>query len=1464
MEQRRRSGVVGEGMASLQRSFGEGDGEATPPGLTSRPTEVNENQFAHKNSKSHAANSRRSSTERCLRMEFPSFNHHHHHHHHHQNRYVPPPPPTNFSDERPNLYPHHQHLLPSLHLPPPPPLAYPSLPPPPPPPLPVPPPPPSYNPHQSNFTFLDAQSPSFFNNGRSSPPQPRLSNQSQRFVYRTDSWSDSHRVPTELSHRNPILPDDHHRRLYSPDSRSENHYKPHVSERGIPSSRYRDEAVVNGYASRDASNIVSQEQQVFRGSSSTDDHHARNIDRYASAQATGSSSRNLEEFVEKYEPRYITNSESERVWDHHGEDPRWSHQVKGKKNESGREQSRDYEYESSRVSRVREGREEFKQVQKKSVLLRIGKPNNTNSRNRSHDQHFSKAHMVESNSSNFRGKDKDRDHASKDGSLYVDHRMEGDREHSPVELDVSFKSNALVAKAVSPVIDNNSHKNKKTKRATEFDSPLKRSGSSDCPSSSEKPSKQQKVDNDAPVLGQGGGAIVGPLSFKLKKKKKVNNFKSSLSVSIFQLAEKDNKSVNGPTASIPSTSKKPISSKVDEVKVSDKDSSEVEKVSKINNLRQQSSSENEVSLNQENDTTDAKFQESFPSSAEITTIYPENASVKVQETSTSGCSDEIITENGVSRKEEEPLLLQFLEDDPQNAISISEDVAVVISGESCKGTEIQSVCENALPNPSKVVSIDEDEFVDIIELNAESIETERPDPSTDLPLKDDLSILSDDKSGEEQEPMPSIISSEKVSGFIKDQTISNSNSSIISNNDGNVCVKAVETSKTGIKPNHLDTKTATSASQGLTTKIPIKKPNSVSTVLPTRSSPVFTNSRMTTNPSKSIVKPRTWHRSLNNNAMASVPRPQQIGTFQNAYIRSGNSLVRKGSPVLPSRSSIYQLNPVDTRTGAVVRPKTPPLSAATTTTTTTTTKLPEVLALEDQKTSLGVGKMTEYVKPKSNQLVAATASSGEKDKTTQVSSDGYYKRRKNQLIRTLKGDDDSAINIKRQSGKGISKKYRNLRGSSVWTLGAQKLRPHLFPWKRSKYSSNSSSSLIRKREMVYTRSKHGFSLRMSKLLSIGGSSLKWSKSIEKNSKRANEEATLAVAAAEKKRREQHLNSNEIKRDRIFRIGLVRYKMDPSRRTLQRISDESPSTSQKSKDEIRKSYVPKRLLIGHDEYVDIFYAYMMIYLRIGNGNQLVRNPKRRTRLFANEKVRWSLHTARSRLARKKKYCQFFTRFGKCNKDDGKCQYIHDPSKIAVCTKFLKGLCSNPDCKLTHKVIPERMQDCSYFLQGLCSNEHCPYRHVNVNTAASVCEDFLKGYCADGNECRKKHTYTCPVFEATGECSQATKCKLHHPKNRNRNRKPQNSTPRHLKNSKGRYFGGAVSGGNTIPLYHKKDDDLCQQPEFISLDFGDLEDVMVIDNDQTTMVTGDPLEATDDLDDLTKPIRIMKNVKLRVVS
>ncbi|CAH2033536.1 unnamed protein product [Thlaspi arvense] len=500
-------------------------------------------------------------------------------------------------------------------------------------------------------------------------------------------------------------------------------------------------------------------------------------------------------------------------------------------------------------------------------------------------------------------------------------------------------------------------------------------------------------------------------------------------------------------------------------------------------------------------------------------------------------------------------------------------------------------------------------------------------------------------------------------------------------------------------------------------------------------------------------------------------------------------------------------------------------------------------------------KRMVYVKRKANQLIATSDIHGA-GKSQIPTSDGYFKRSKNQLVRTSESrvnhsPDDALISraaatmvSERSSSSAFSdsavtRPYKRSKFSLVWTqndpqsilptshMRYQRILPQLVPWKRVTYwrrlmnsvSNGSYSnirylasngvvtfsqklSMTRKRHTVYTRSTNGYSLQKSKVLSIGGSHLKWSKSIERDSRKANEEATLAVAAISKKESEKHsgqsstrtTSRNHLARERVFRFGSLRYKMDPSRRTLQRISvlvscisaelrhdslpdvDSPCSGPSENGKGAKRPFIPKRLVIGNEEYV-----------RVGNGNQLVRDPKKRTRALANEKVRWSLHNARLRLAKRKKYCQFFTRFGKCNKDDGKCPYVHDPSKIAVCTKFLNGLCADANCKLTHKVIPERMPDCSYFLQGLCNNEACPYRHVHVNPSAAICDGFLKGYCSDGDECRKKHSYTCPVYEATGSCPQGSKCKLHHPKHQSKGSKRKRPSDPSEKNSRGRYFG-----------------------------------------------------------------------------
>uniref|UniRef100_A0A453T7R1 C3H1-type domain-containing protein n=1 Tax=Aegilops tauschii subsp. strangulata TaxID=200361 RepID=A0A453T7R1_AEGTS len=470
----------------------------------------------------------------------------------------------------------------------------------------------------------------------------------------------------------------------------------------------------------------------------------------------------------------------------------------------------------------------------------------------------------------------------------------------------------------------------------------------------------------------------------------------------------------------------------------------------------------------------------------------------------------------------------------------------------------------------------------------------------------------------------------------------------------------------------------------------------------------------------------------------------------------------------------------------VERPKTPPLPLHAKS-INSTTNLPEQLSKtlpkqhvpetekEDSAKQLNSGVDTPsirsaqtpepsdaskvvYVRPKSNQLVAAqrqhpddpTKSSTDKVLSLQppTASDLYFKKRKNQIVLSSSssdgqntkeiataeslnsGENNVQVASSNNSINGLKERpHKALRtnnmgtSSHVWTLSGQqpqrkgsvgtsyaKAFPRILPWKRKIYYKNFRSShtqnvsslrIVRKllqtkkRDMIYTVSTNGFSIRKSGVLSVGGSSLKWSRSLEKRSQKVNEEATLAVADVEKKRGE--------KRKRQY----LHYTGRNDQYSLSVAGNQLRNNNQASSD-LRR------------------------YVRVSKGNQLVRNPKKVTRMLANEKVRWSLHTVRSRLAKKRQYCQFFTRFGECKKPKGECRYIHDPAKVTICTKFLKGLCSDTSCKLTHKVLPERMQDCSYFLKGLCTNTACPYRHVKVNSKAPACEDFLKGYCADGDE------------------------------------------------------------------------------------------------------------------------------------
>ncbi|ELW63414.1 Zinc finger CCCH domain-containing protein 3 [Tupaia chinensis] len=154
----------------------------------------------------------------------------------------------------------------------------------------------------------------------------------------------------------------------------------------------------------------------------------------------------------------------------------------------------------------------------------------------------------------------------------------------------------------------------------------------------------------------------------------------------------------------------------------------------------------------------------------------------------------------------------------------------------------------------------------------------------------------------------------------------------------------------------------------------------------------------------------------------------------------------------------------------------------------------------------------------------------------------------------------------------------------------------------------------------------------------------------------------------------------------------------------------------------------------------------------------------SRFLASRAVQRSLATirqAKQRRERKKEYCTYYNRFGRCHRGQ-RCPYIHDPDKVAVCTRFVRGTCKKTDgtCPFSHQVSKEKMPVCSYFLKGVCSSSDCPYSHVYVSRKAEVCHDFLRGYCPLGAKCKKKHTLLCPDFARRGMCPRGTQCQLLH--------------------------------------------------------------------------------------------------------
>uniref|UniRef100_A0A0W0G8J7 C3H1-type domain-containing protein n=1 Tax=Moniliophthora roreri TaxID=221103 RepID=A0A0W0G8J7_MONRR len=172
----------------------------------------------------------------------------------------------------------------------------------------------------------------------------------------------------------------------------------------------------------------------------------------------------------------------------------------------------------------------------------------------------------------------------------------------------------------------------------------------------------------------------------------------------------------------------------------------------------------------------------------------------------------------------------------------------------------------------------------------------------------------------------------------------------------------------------------------------------------------------------------------------------------------------------------------------------------------------------------------------------------------------------------------------------------------------------------------------------------------------------------------------------------------------------------------------------------------------------------------------------------------------------------------------CMYQHDPTKIAICWKFLQDNCPNTadTCNLSHDPTPERTPLCSHFLnKGRCARPNCHFPHVNVGARHGVCRDFaVLGYCEKGLDCEHQHVRECPDFAEKGTCSTKG-CKLPHVIRANRNRKPADSAANSTSSSALSASSSSAGTEGESSIHHLTADDAQLGDEYISLTFNESE-------------------------------------------
>ncbi|CAF0911525.1 unnamed protein product, partial [Brachionus calyciflorus] len=171
------------------------------------------------------------------------------------------------------------------------------------------------------------------------------------------------------------------------------------------------------------------------------------------------------------------------------------------------------------------------------------------------------------------------------------------------------------------------------------------------------------------------------------------------------------------------------------------------------------------------------------------------------------------------------------------------------------------------------------------------------------------------------------------------------------------------------------------------------------------------------------------------------------------------------------------------------------------------------------------------------------------------------------------------------------------------------------------------------------------------------------------------------------------------------------------------------------------------------------------------NKIASNLIQRSKMTINRTLLKSQNNLNEKknlsLNNKKKYCLFYNRFGRCSRGKN-CEYIHDPKRVSLCPRFLRGTCKVDNCPFSHDTSPEKMPLCSFFASGCCNRENCPYQHVFYGKDAKFCVDFAKGYCPLGTKCESIHLLECPDFEKHKKCPRGKKCPLLHRKKKKENK------------------------------------------------------------------------------------------------